>query len=816
MPNPWDNDPVVGQVAAPVYGTPKAVDPYKAEDQQIQREGNARSAAAADRQAAAAERSAAADERSAGDASYNNTLKLRTDYDSLPIVKEYRVGIAQLGAALKRSNDATGDNALIYDYAKAMDPGSVVRESEMGMAASGDSVFARTLASAQKQLELGGGQLSPTVRERLKREIATKIASMNQAYSEQRIRFAKDATAFGIDPARVTGNHDGDIYMDDIKAYHAAQRGDDRVETSAAAPGAVDLPDVGWDKTPPSDGMWGQLGEATGNVVSGVAQGLTALPDMAANAIGATLALPADALGFEGVARDLRNPITIGGLVEKANPTPEDGVGAGVRMAAQFGGGVAGFPQRAAQAVTNRIVGKVPEQINALSVNPTLAAGQRQGVELLPADVGGEAVKGLTSAAAQAPFSRGGITAVSRRAADQMDRAARRASDNVGRVVPDDEAGEAIRRGGRQVIQKQTDRASRYYESAAKQAEGVRVATPNATRVIDEQIALKSQAGEMSADIVGELQKVKRSLEQAGGISVSGIREARTLLGAMARNDKLRGTDAGRIFKSVLDAASEDMATGLREAGKQGAARLFRRADTLWKERIMDIDEVWEPIIGKGKSGEDIVKAIEGMARGSRGGVVRAQRILNEMPAEEKGDFIATAIDRMGRASASVQDETGDLFSSETFLTNWSKMSGKGKSALFGNGETRRSLDDIATLASARRDTAQLASKSNTPMGITANAAPYGALAVSNPAAAVAGVVLQYSTGRLLASPAFTKWVARMPKGEGAIRAHMKRLTTIASQNPSLSDEISVVSRALNDNMPRAGTLAAESPEPRE
>ncbi len=558
-----------------------------------------------------------------------------------------------------------------------------------------------------------------------------------------------------------------------------------------------------------------RAGEATGNVIAGVGQGLAAIPDMAANAAGAVLALPADAMGFDNVARDLRNPTTIGGMIERANPTPQDTVGAGVRMAAQFGGGVAGFPQRAAQAVTNRIVGQVPQQINALAVNPVMGAAKRQGVELLPADVGGEAIKGLTSAAAQAPFSRGGITAVSRRAADQMGNAARRAGDKVGNALPEDEAGEAIRRGGKQVIQKQTDRASRFYKSAETQSEGVRVATPNASRVIDEQIALKSQAGEMSTDIVGELQKVKRSLEQAGGISVAGIREARTLLGAMARNDKLRGTDAGRIFKSVLDAASEDMATGLREAGKVGAARLFRRADTLWRERIMDIDEVWEPIIGKGKSGEDIVKAVEAMARGNRGGVARAQRILAEMPADEKGDFVATAIDRMGRATASAQDDTGSVFSSESFLTNWNKMSAKGKIALFGSGETRRNLDDIARLASARRDTASLASKSNTPMGISANAAPYGALAVASAPAAAAGVALQYATGRLLASPAFTRWVARMPRGEGAMAAHLKRLTTIATQNPALSDEIGVVARAMNDNAPRLGSLAAESPDPR-
>ncbi len=42
MPNPWDNDPVVGKVAGPVYGAPPKVEPFAAEDQQFQRDAAAR------------------------------------------------------------------------------------------------------------------------------------------------------------------------------------------------------------------------------------------------------------------------------------------------------------------------------------------------------------------------------------------------------------------------------------------------------------------------------------------------------------------------------------------------------------------------------------------------------------------------------------------------------------------------------------------------------------------------------------------------------------------------------------------------------
>ena len=57
MANPWDNDPIIGS-GGPVYGAPPKIDPYAAEDQQLQREANARAAEANARAAEANNRSA--------------------------------------------------------------------------------------------------------------------------------------------------------------------------------------------------------------------------------------------------------------------------------------------------------------------------------------------------------------------------------------------------------------------------------------------------------------------------------------------------------------------------------------------------------------------------------------------------------------------------------------------------------------------------------------------------------------------------------------------------------------------------------------
>lgn len=209
-------------------------DPYKVRaDQRAEASAN-RQALASERSAEAANRQAGAAERTAANQDYNNAFQLRSQFDGLPPVKEYRVAISQLATGLKTAPNATGDNALIYAYAKTMDPGSVVRESEMGMAASGQSVFDSVATNLKKQFGIaGGGQLSPEIRTRLRREMLNKGTELNRIYNAQRQRFIQDAKAFGFDPKRIVGDHDGDPYRPILREYGKSLRQVDKPVSSA-------------------------------------------------------------------------------------------------------------------------------------------------------------------------------------------------------------------------------------------------------------------------------------------------------------------------------------------------------------------------------------------------------------------------------------------------------------------------------------------------------------------------------------------------------------------------------------------------------
>lgn len=208
MASPWDAFPEVG--AQPQQGGGMILsDPYQArsdqraeEDQGMQREKM---------------------QVDVGNTGFNQRDKLRSDYNALPAVKEYRVAVQALAASLKRGSDGSGDTALIYDYVKALDPTSVVREAEVGMAASGASTVEAAAAKLKKEFGIeGGGNLPPEVRNRLRREIITSVIPRVKQYNQLRGQFETLAQRNGFDPYEIVGDHDANPYVDTFREYDRA------------------------------------------------------------------------------------------------------------------------------------------------------------------------------------------------------------------------------------------------------------------------------------------------------------------------------------------------------------------------------------------------------------------------------------------------------------------------------------------------------------------------------------------------------------------------------------------------------------------
>lgn len=217
---PWQIvGPAQGGQPAPSIIT-KPADPYRAREEQRkeQDQGFETERLRLSREAAA--RQLMADR-------IENPQKLRKEYATLPEVKEYKLASQMAAAALGTDDSPQGDIALVYSFAKAMDPGSVVRDQESAMITNSQPWFQSAVAQIKKQFGMdGSGNFSPDARRRIRLEIIRNLTSRRPLYEARRAEMADVAKINGIDAAEVVGKDDTGVFSNAFRAY-AEKHGDE-------------------------------------------------------------------------------------------------------------------------------------------------------------------------------------------------------------------------------------------------------------------------------------------------------------------------------------------------------------------------------------------------------------------------------------------------------------------------------------------------------------------------------------------------------------------------------------------------------------
>jgi hypothetical protein len=523
-------------------------------------------------------------------------------------------------------------------------------------------------------------------------------------------------------------------------------------------------------------------------------------------------------LGARGAAT-LANPGTVKNVLSVIGKTPiRDafaGMGAGAggeagkasgipggELAGNALGGLAGYGVAGgANALANTVRSGAP---NALARDAA-----HLGVDMLPADAGGPVAKAITTGAKASPFSVAPIVKASQGHQAQMAEAAGRIAESQGKVVTTDQAGLSIRNAAERYTKETAQRASRLYDRASEAAKGVLIKPTQTLAKLDEYIARVKNDPAAPDSAAAELQTFRDKI--ANGVNVAGLRDARTRLSQGVYDGKLRsGQDKG-MWKDILGDLSTDIQSGLVASGKQDAASMFKTADAYWKGRVDHIDEVLQPVLGKGKGGEEVVKAVESMARGSSGGNARLSRLLANMKPEEAGQVRATIIDRIGKATPGAQSADGDAFSASTFLTNWNKMTPQAKGSLFSDGGLRKDLDALANLSEKMKQSQAMANHSNTGLGAMSNVGLQGAFALTHPVFAAIAIGGQYITGKLMASPGFARLLARTAKmpPEAAGRTLTQQLGVMAAREPLIANDARSLQQYLSQSLAQSPTRAA-------
>lgn len=274
-------------------------------------------------------------------------------------------------------------------------------------------------------------------------------------------------------------------------------------------------------------------------------------------------------------------------------------------------------------------------------------------------------------------------------------------------------------------------------------------------------------------------------IDKAGeaGLSFDDLRELRTQVRKLrpAEGTKV-GINKGAVDR-VYNALTEDMHAMALEAGGPQALRAIQMADRYTRA----LEAVRKPAIMKvveKPSGEGVFADVLRLAQdGSGGDWRRLAQIRRSVSPQEWNDVSATVIRTLGKKTAGALTSVDDAdFSPSTFMTNFAKLSPRGKSIIFGgeaNTQLRQALDSLVTATGELKRVESLGNPSGTGRIASANAALAGM--VFAPVETLATLGAGYTAARIMTSPRLVRWLTGVTRATASgnkmmVRYQLQRL----------------------------------------
>ncbi len=290
--------------------------------------------------------------------------------------------------------------------------------------------------------------------------------------------------------------------------------------------------------------------------------------------------------------------------------------------------------------------------------------------------------------------------------------------------------------------------------------------------------------------------KGETAAQPGGVIPYEAVKKLRTLVGREIAEPSLVSDVPRSKWKALYGALSKDMEAMAAAQGPE-AAQAFARANTHYAAGIKRIDEVLEPLRAK-VDPEDVFKAF---APNSPDQVNKVRGVMKSLNESERKVVTDAVVNRLGRATPGKQDDMGSVFSSESFLTNYSKLSPGARAQLFPEASMRESMEALAKSASNIREGSKVFVNPSGSAGKSAAYATGGAAVATSvatgsalPIVGAASLVAGANIGaRMLTSPKVVHWLAEASNAKPVnMPAHLARLATIYSdtKDDTLKDEL--------------------------
>lgn len=250
-----------------------------------------------------------------------------------------------------------------------------------------------------------------------------------------------------------------------------------------------------------------------------------------------------------------------------------------------------------------------------------------------------------------------------------------------------------------------------------------------------------------------------------GRLPYEAVKKLRTLVGNEIADNSLLADVPRSKWTALYGALSDDLGVAAKKAGPQ-AEESFQWANQFTRTQLERLEQL-SGIVGKDAPEKVFSAAMSGTAEGN----TVLKRVVDAIPKENRKELASAVLRRMGRATNGNQNELGDAFSTETFLTNLNKLSPDSRATLFGRlgvPNTENKLLEFAKVASNVREGSKVfANPSGTQAAVSAQTAGLAALTgvltgnLPVAAAAVGTPIAANYLAKKMTNPDAVRWLGR-------------------------------------------------------